>query len=69
MTKRCCDCKFYYRGWESLWIPKCLHKESTDKITGGSPTDCKTMRDFSFNCGKDARYYEEKEDDKSNSCG
>jgi hypothetical protein len=59
--KRCCDCKFYYRGWKWLWEPRCLHKESTDKITGNSPKSCDTMRNYSFNCG-DGRYYEERKE-------
>lgn len=60
--KRCCDCKFYYRGWKWLWTPMCLHKESTDRITGGSPHSCHVMRGWVNRCDGSAKYYEEKEE-------
>lgn len=59
---RCCDCKHYYRGWKWFWIPMCLHKLSTNKITGGSPQACSSMRDGLYSkCEGDGKLYEEKE--------
>jgi len=40
----------------------CLHKESTDRITGGSPHSCHVMRGWVNRCDGSAKYYEEKEE-------
>jgi hypothetical protein len=61
---RCCDCKYYYRGWKWLWTPMCLQKLSTNKITGNQPKSCEMMRSYWGSCESDGKLYEEREIEK-----
>ncbi len=68
MPKLCKDCKYYQKSvighlFLTDNFDKCLRPAETNYVTGRTNKEtCKEERGYSFNCGREGKYWVEKDD-------